>query len=308
MTSQPLNPGVTTPTFAEAIANVSMLARVATTAYWDRAIDKRASAEIDQDKHAVTGTARVTIKLLAGADTLHNQRYAIQKQAQNNLNELSTYWSHGGWRLLPNANFEKFIGEHYRLLGEDKKLATEMELQVEEICATARANLSNFNVEPPTPEKLLGSYTIKEIFQEVPTGRFHNAPAGAEEWLKSRFEENFKQQYEHGLMAKLAEVVKPLTVVFERLNKIDEPVKEGEREPKLRAVLVQNLVEVIDQLEASDLTRDPVIQGFINEMQLFRNVHPDDLQKNGLLRGVAKSKASETIERLKNTLGPIGLI
>jgi len=300
---------VTQPTISEAIGQVAMLARIACSTPGISRKDATASSEVDQAKGAKDKTTAVYVDRLMGAKEIHNQRVNIHKSAQVFLSDISLPWT-GGWWLLPNAQFEKFVAYIYDAKEKDAALGRQLEAEVDRIVAETAQNIAQYTVAPLTREELLTGYSMEEHFAEVPTGRNPNIPAAAEEWVRQRVEDQTKAAYQQGLSEVAQGFVKPLTRIANRLEefsftkeKLDNGKVKKTTTGSFKNSLFEGIRELIENAEAANVLKDPTLTKLIEDLSFFRYVHPDDLRNDGMLRQAGATKAKELIGRLSAPLG-----
>lgn len=294
------------PSISDALREVAMIAKVSTTAFGLTRTDHSASAEIDAAKHAKKGTSSLKVNRLAGVDDLHNAIKVVQKQAQDNLAMNATPWG-GARHCLPNANFERWVGEHYRLQTKHEELKAELATKVDEIIADAVANLVEYKVEPPNREELLNAYSLTYKLEPIPAADFPNMPPAAEEWLKRQYEANLESTYHEATNAALARLIDPLSKLVEKIDlwdKRDDREKETGKKVVLREATLGNVQEVLDVLGSFNLLNEPAFKAFEEQCVLFRNVSTEDIRGNDELRASVKTRAQEVIDGLRGWLGP----
>ena len=302
MTAQAIQ--TSTPSLTDALRETAMLAKVTCTALGLTRLDKRASRDMEAQRGAPEGSFRGNVNRLGNADALHKLLRKVQDEAQENLNNLSTAWGTGGRRLLPNANFEKWVKKHYELDQEFKTYLAQLEEQVDAILAAAAEGVKNFDVKPPEREELLGSYSMSYALEPVPDATFPGVPDAAHDWLTRQYEANNASHYQEGLNAAFKRFLKPLGKLVERIDAYDNKDNDERRAGgTFKNTLVTNIQDVLDAARSFNLAGDPVVDDFIKSMEIFGNIHADDLRKDENLRTSVKTKAQETIDRLSDMLG-----
>lgn len=293
------------PSISEALREVAMLARVSCTALGATRCSQSISAEVDADKGAPKGTTKANMKRLAGADALHREFVVLQKQAQDNLKLNCTPWG-GGRHLLPNVNFERWVGEHYRFNQEHEALVEKLKSQADDILRIAAHSLREVpDVDPPSREELLKAYSMSYALEPIPSGNFPNMPPAAEAWLKEQYEANVKATYHEATNAALARMIAPLSKLVERIDIYDKRDENAEKKTFFKDAILTNVQDMLDVLSTFNLMHDPQFQHFVDQLTLLKQVSPEDIKKNPELRTAVKTKAQTTIDSLKSWLGPI---
>jgi hypothetical protein len=296
------------PSVVDALRQVGMLVRVTCTAPGTMKTDRRASEEADEAKKAKQGTASVKVRILSGADEDDKKVRKLQREAIHSLDRRTTPWGMDSQRLLPNANFMEFIKDFTKTKEDIETIVARIEANAQSICDRANEALGDFDVERLQPQDLIGVYSISIEFQEIPAAEFPGMPKAAQEWLSKQYAQRAEVRYQDGLKSGLGRLLKPMSELVERIDAYDKAkaVGKDERnrgEGSFRDTLTENVREAVECLASFNLLNDPELKDFTNSLILFQNVTAKDLRKDAVLRTGVKTKAQETIERLKNLMG-----
>lgn len=294
------------PTIVDALRQVGMLVRVTCTAPGTLKTDKRASEEADTAKKAKRGTASMKVRIMNGIDEDKEVR-KLQREAIEVLDHRTTPWGQDSQRLLPNGSFMDFIKRFTAIKERIEELISTIEMNADTICAKANAAKGEFDVDDLKPDDLIGVYSISIEFQEIPAAHFPGMPPQAQEWLSEQYAKRAEVRYQDGLKLGFARLLKPMSDMVERLEAYEKAQAAGKGEKargegSFRDTLTENVKEAVESLSSFNLLNDPDLKEFTNSLILFQNVNAKDLRSDAQLRAGVKTKAQETIERLKNLM------
>ena len=306
---------------SEALRASCMKARLYTSAFGLNVTVQDESRKVEHDAGAVRGAARVVANKLAGVDKLHKKVLEAQKFCTGALYARSMpYAGEDGWRLLPTANFmADGEGTLRDDLAKGKKMFHEaldaLEAQADEMLAQARTNLGTLDVRLPTKEELVGKYTMKSAFEELPSGVIPGMPEGARQSLQRRVDKALEACAVKAREHVLRSFVRPLESLVGAVQRMEEHEdakaawKEGDPKPKearFADSLVTNIQDLHKNLASLNVLGDEEIHQ-LNDMvgALVRNITPDDMKKSDAIRQAAGRKAQATLDHLNGWLAPV---
>ena len=294
------------PSIVDALRQVGMLVRVTCTAPGELKTDRRASEEADEAKKAKRGTGTMKVRMFNGVEE-HKKVKKLQKEAVKALDHRSTPWGQDSQRLLPNGNFMDFIKPFTAIKEEIEEIVKSIETNAEDVCRRANAAKGDYDVEDLTPEDVIGVYSIAIEFQEIPPANFPGMPKEAQEWLSEQYAKRAEARYQEGIKLGFARLLEPLTNMVEGIDKFDTAKAKGKEEKSrgegaFRDTLTENVKKAVDCLASFNLLDDEDLKEFTNSLILFQNIDADKLRKDSQLRAGVKTKAQETIERLRGMM------
>jgi hypothetical protein len=232
----------------------------------------------------------------------------IQKQARENLQTLSTAWGAGKRRLLPNANFQTWIGQQGRLEDEFKDAVKEFVDKADEVLATAKANLGSYNIPLPTKHDIETSYAMSYTLEPIPDGSHFKGDAEVERYLKERFEEHIAAAASESRQDALRRLAEPLSKLAERLEAYDKREREiaNGAEPGRTGAFydsaVENVIEVAKVFRSFNVLNDPEMNKISDKIEAFTKINGDMLRNRADIRTAATARAREVIASLDGLL------
>lgn len=289
----------------DALSETAMLATLKASAFGTSRRDKVAGHEVSAANDAVPEAAKVNVNILAGADTLHKEITALQREARTAFNHLTTVWDEDSWRLLPNAHFARLVGDMRPVNDRIGELKARLEEEAPTIIARAEANLGKLagRVSMPTPAEMVAAYSIKLDFVPVPNAKHlpTNLPEGTLMALRHKVQRETERKVQEAMRAPLVGLAEQLAYFVERMDAANErdAAGEGGRKGSFRGTLVTNLNDLMGVLGAFNLTNDPAFQDVIDRMQaMLDGVTVDVLRASKHAREKAKADAEGVLDLL----------
>jgi hypothetical protein len=296
-----------------AVRETCVLARVTTSSLGLSRTDKAASKRAAADNHAVDGAARVVVSRLAGADDVHKEIVAAQREAQAALKRRSMPYDEDGWRILPNAKFEDFLKElGYHKAAFDAAMH-KLEVEADAIIGKAMANKGDFDIEVPTREELVGAYALTNAFQPVPDGStFKGLPPAVAEKLSRAVEKRVAAAVEAAHVDTLKRLLTPLEDFVKRMAAFDErerSIAAGEsvgHSGVFRDTALTNVQEIVGMLEAFNITGDERLSQLKAMLDPFTRptLTADRLRKDDKVRQALTGRAAKVVSNLNDWLSP----
>lgn len=295
----------------DAVRSTCILASVRFSTFGMSRTDKSTSKEVAEAKDAVTGAARVVVKLLAGADEHHRAISAHQRAAREALFAHSMpFGNEDGWRLLPNANFEKFLKEFATAKRNFDAAVAQLRADAPDVIAKAKANIGYLNVDLPEPEDLAGAYTMDYDFRPVPDGAKFGLPQQTSAKLSRRLDARVAAAVQDAMNDTIGRFVQPLSAFVERMQAYDQRIKDQAagkdvgRTGIFRDTVVSNLRDLYEVLESFNVTGDERLAELANQLASLTAVEPDQLRDDDNLRAHAAAKAQTVLSTINDWLAP----
>jgi hypothetical protein len=308
-----------TDSVSDALRASCMKARVYTSAFGLSVTVQDESRKVEHDAGAVRGAARVVANKLAGVDKLHKDVLKAQKFCTEALYARSMpYAGEDGWRLLPTKNFmADGEGDLRACLSKGKKMFHDaleaLEANADELLAQARSNLGKLDVRLPGKQELIGSYSMRTAFEELPSGVIHGLPEGARQSLARRVDKALEACAVEAREHVLRSFVRPLESLVGAVKRIEEYEdakanwKEGDDKPVIARFsdsLVTNIQDLHRNLDSLNVLNDPEITQLSDMVRALAANTPKDLRDSDAIRQDAGRRAQKTLDHLNGWLAP----
>jgi hypothetical protein len=296
-----------------AVRETCVLAKITTSSLGLSRTDKAASKRASADNHAVDGAARVVVSRLAGADEVHKEITAAQRDAAAALKRLSMPYDEDGWRILPNAKFETFLQELGRHKATFDAAMAKLNAEADAIIGKAMANKGDFDIEVPTRDELVGAYSLTNAFQPVPDGStFKGLPPAVAEKLARAVEKRVAAAVEAAHVDTLKRLLSPLEYFVERMQSYDQREqelaagKEVGRHGVFRDTALTNVQEIVNMLEAFNITSDERLAQIKAMLDPFTRptLTADRLRSDDKVRQALTGRAAKAVSNLNEWLSP----
>jgi hypothetical protein len=286
------------PTIAvPSVSGSAMLVELSIRNWAGRKLDKSASAKVTIDNRASTGVANVHKKLLGDCQELS----AVLKFAGNVRNAhyaMTMPWSDTGMRLLPTARYFKYNEQMIALKTEYFHLVEAFLTSYNWEITQAQVKLGDlFNPdEYPSVSSLQSKFGFSYTYIPLPeAGDWRiDIEADAKEELAAHYQSYYRNQLE----AAMGDVNRRAQ---ETLMRMSERLDYGDNETKkvFRDTLVTNVLEIVDLMDACNLTGDPVMRENAQALRdALSGLDADDLREDYRLRRATKKAVDEVIAAL----------
>jgi hypothetical protein len=296
----------------DALKETTVLACVSTRALGLERTDNTASAKVIEDNHAVTKAAKVKVNRLAGADAIHKDIVSLQGEASATLRRYSQpFGEEEKWRLLPNALFERVIGELAPIKAKYDEKIEELRGKAAEILAQAGQNIGTFNVELPSIDEMINSYQLTTDFRPIPeSANFRGLNENTVNKLREMHDHRLAAAVEMAERNSMERVLPHVERFIDRMKAYEEKMLRDEQDPDnkdktgiFRDTVVTNIQEFADVLGAFNISGDPRLTQLGNDIREFGNIKPKQLRESALVRAEATSRAQEIVGNLNSWLG-----
>lgn len=296
----------------EALKATTTLACVTSRALGLTRIDRNASEKVNVDNGAISKAASVNVNRLAGADAYHKEIVSIQHKASTLLKQMSQpFGEEDKWRLLPNAQFEKFVQAMAPIKQEYDRALARLAENAPDIIEKARANVGNFDIKVPSVEEMLGAYELRADFRPIPDGaNFRGLDENTVNKLRARHDAQLEAAVHIAERNTLERFVEPLQRFVERMAAYDEreaKIAAGESEKDVkggifRDSVVTNIKDLHDVLEGFNITGNPRLTQLGNDLADLVNVKPKTLRESASVRTAKTERAREVAANLQSWL------
>lgn len=302
-------------TMAEAIREVAMVADVSTSAIGLTRTDKQASDKANQDHAAIAKAGTVLVNRFAGADELIKKIMDIQAEAIANLKRNSMVWGQSKRRLLPNANFQRWITGHTALDDQFKLAVDELVANADDILAQAKANIGSYKIDLPTKEEISKAFSLRYGLEPIPDPKHFGSIMGdagltvaTDDHLRHQFEQNMQASYNTAVQDTAKRLAKPLENLAERMdsyNKRESDIANGRKPGKegyFRDSLVENVQEIAAVFGNLNILGDTHLADIAKKLGAFNKLTPDILRKRGDVRDAVAARARDILKDLDGIL------
>jgi hypothetical protein len=297
-------------TLAETLRQVAMVAELSTSCVGMTRTDKGASRQADQQHAATDGASKVVVNRFAGADELIRQIKDVQTEAANVLKANTSIW--GKRRLLPNANFQRWIGRHTAIKDQFDLLVAEVRNQADAIIAESTRNVGTFNIAPPTRKELEEAFSLKYNLEPIPDPSAFGAIMGDDGQLIAEADQHLRWQFEENMLAAVnsakldaaERLAKPLTNLVERMeayNLREKEIAHGKavgKEGYFRDTIITNVQDIAEVFGNLNVLGDPTMEEINQKLKPFMQITPDILRSNEQIRAAAMRRAADIIKDL----------
>jgi len=295
---------------APSIASSAVLIDLSISTWTGRKLDKRASNDVTAQNNAAKGVAAVTKRLLGDCAELE----AIQKFAANARNThyaMTMPWSDLGLRLCTTV---MYVGTSQR----DGYETVMTDLQ-QEFHRLTEQFLNAYDWEIQNAQLKLGTlfnadeYPTRDAVADKFKFRFAAMPLpDAGDWrldINNEAMASMRTQYEHFYSEQLKDAMgdiwrrayDALSKMSERLDYADDATKKVFRDS-----LVTNVQEIINLLEACNVTNDPAMVDAHRRLDAaMQGITPDALRDDAHLRAETKRQV-DAVKKIIDNLPGLG--
>lgn len=292
----------------DAVRETCMLVTISFTALGMTRTDKDASEAVTVDNHAVKGAARVVVSRLPGADAHHKAITSVQREAKDIIDKHTMHFEKD-WRLLPNRRFEALIQEMAGVKSKFEQAMHQLKMNAGTIVHRAEQNKGDFNVDIPTEEELLNSYSMETEFRPVPAGdHFRGLPDSTARKLALRLDARIAENVASAQNDILERFRGPIRSFIDRMKAYDEREREqaqgkdNGRVGVFRDTVVTNIRDLFNVLTSFNVTGDERLKELGEQVEALAHTNPDDLRRSATTRDAAVQKAQEIATNLEGWL------
>lgn len=304
--------GAPSTDLADVLRSTCIKIRVSSSALGMTRTDKRASERTVQDHNASEGAARVVVSRLPGADEHHRELARVQNGARMLVaSRTMPYGAEDGWRLLPNVNAEKLLGELTAVRRDFDAAHARLIANADDILATARANMGSFDVPLPTRDELVDAYALDWTTETIPDDSgYTNLPPATAALLRQRQRRQLAAAVENATTDTLRRFVPPLEQFVAKMEAYNERAQritaggDGGRRGAFNDTVLDAIKGLFSMLGAFNIAGDERLAQLGARIAAFDRMTPDHLRNNAQIRAGATARARAVLNELNGWLKP----
>jgi len=296
----------------DALKETTILACVSTRALGLERTDNTASAKVVEDNQAVNKAAKVKVNRLAGADHIHKAIVSLQSEASSILRRRSQpFGEEEKWRMLPNAFFEKLIGELAPVKQKHDALLDKLAAEGQSILDAAQKNVGTFDVRLPSLDELVNAYELTTEFRPIPeSANFKGLNSNTIDKLREMHDQRLVAAVATAERNTLERFIDPVERFVDRMKAYDERIKKLANDPDskdktgiFRDTVITNIQELGEMVGAFNISGDPRLTQLGNQIRELQGIQPKQLRESELVRTEATARMQEIANNLKGWLG-----
>lgn len=282
------------------IDTCAMLTEFNASVWTARKLDKSATEEVVTAKNAgAKDAARVNKHLLAGRNELEVIQSMVGR-ARAFVYDNTLPWSDSGLRLLPTANFEKFVAKMNDFESEFSTLVTNfVDIYPTLITAQAMALGDMFKRdEYPTQNEIMTKFAFRVNYMPVPTAGDFRVDVGnaAMDDIKAKLARLAEERVEEAMKDVRARLGEHLKRMSDRLT--TDWVAGEAKQRRFHDSLVDGALELCDLTKNLNVVGDVELESARAELeQLLCGVTPDELRKNHAVRQDTKKAVDDLLSK-----------
>ena len=270
-----------------------MLAAVHISVWTATKHDKEVSRQVADQHGANESAGRYNKKLLQQAAKLDAIK-TLAGQIRTHVYKVTLPWSDEGHRILPSSLY-------FPLAEEMKDWERRFYFAVNEFLAEYPSYIEQGRMELrglfrpedyPDPQKIREKFELRLEILPIPSGEDFRVSLSEEQ--RARISRDIDAQVRVSLQKGTQELWLRLRKLVEHMvSRLQQP------EGKLYASVVDNIVELIHVLPALNLTGDPTLSAFIEEIRSrLCSASAKELKANDLLRATTAQEAADIASRM----------
>lgn len=282
------------------IDTCAMLTEFNASVWTARKLDKSATEEVVTAKNAgAKDAARVNKHLLAGRNELEVIQSMVGR-ARAFVYDNTLPWSDSGLRLLPTANFEKFVAKMNDFEEEFTTLVTNfVDIYPTLITAQAMALGDMFKRdEYPTQNEIMTKFAFRVNYMPVPTAGDFRVDVGnaAMDDIKAKLARLAEERVEEAMKDVRARLGEHLKRMSDRLT--TDWVAGEAKQRRFHDSLVDGALELCDLTKNLNVVNDQELESARATLeQLLCGVTPDELRKNHAVRQDTKKAVDDLLSK-----------
>jgi hypothetical protein len=286
-------------------ASKAMLACLSISQWGNRKFERKVTNAIADAEHTDRAFLSTTKKLL-GKDATSMISAAVARARDHHYTN-TLPWQDSGYRLLPSANYFKYV-EKERAINVEFKDAVESFLKVypghREVARVSLNGLFNEN-DYPSVESMRSKYSMESNFLPFPDSGDLRIDIPAAEIAK--ISQNVDARVAEALKQATADLFKRVVEVVSALR--DKLVAynvnaEGKIDHPFRDTAITNLRDLAELLPRLNVTEDPDLAALqVKLMQSLCPLNPDQLRNSNAARDQAVRSADDILNSLAGYVG-----
>lgn len=282
------------------IDTCAMLTEFNASVWTARKLDKSATEEVVTAKNAgAKDAARVNKHLLAGRNELEVIQSMVGR-ARAFVYDNTLPWSDSGLRLLPTANFEKFVAKMNDFESEFTTLVTNfVDIYPTLITAQAMALGDMFKRdEYPTQNEIMTKFAFRVNYMPVPTAGDFRVDVGnaAMDDIKAKLARLAEERVEEAMKDVRTRLGDHLKRMSDRLT--TDWIAGEAKQRRFHDSLVDGALELCDLTKNLNVVNDAELEATRAELEkLLCGVTPDELRKNHAVRQDTKKAVDDLLNK-----------
>lgn len=282
------------------IDTCAMLTEFNASVWTARKLDRTATEEVVVAKNAAAkDAARVNKSLLAGRNELEVIQSMVGR-ARAFVYDNTLPWSDSGLRLLPTANFEKFVAKMNDFEEEFTTLVINfVDIYPTLITAQAMALGDMFRRdEYPTQNEIMTKFAFRVNYMPVPTAGDFRVDVGnaAMDDIKAKLARLAEERVEEAMKDVRARLGEHLKRMSDRLT--TDWVAGEAKQRRFHDSLVDGALELCDLTKNLNVVNDQELEAARATLeQLLCGVTPDELRKNHAVRQDTKKAVDDLLSK-----------
>ena len=259
-------------------------------------LDKDVSNEIDAAKATQVKAGAYQKNLLAGSEQLASvNQYAMMIRAWHA--KVTLPWSDSGTRLLPTSSLQRYMQElsdhevEYRARVSDFQQAYTTLIQAAQFRLGQLFKLSDY----PDPSEIPGKFELRTAMYPLPEAgdfRVDIGNAGLAE-LRATYQEQQQKRIQEAVDDVRDRVKTALQKISNQLR-IEPDGTKG----RMHEVTLENAIELCNDLNGFNLTRDPELDRLKKEMHdILMGVDIKEMKRDEFLRRQAKQDVDALLDK-----------
>jgi hypothetical protein len=279
------------------IAGSAMLVEFAVSQWTGKKLDKQASDDVTTGNSAKRGIARVHKDIMGDCEELRAVHKFTSEVRTSHYN-MTLPWSDSGIRILPTKQYFKYTEAMNAMQTEFYALVDRFIYVYQWKISEAQAALGGlFNPdEYPSTDALRSKFSMRTVFIPLPEAGDWRVDIGKEG--NKQLQEHYQSYYKQALGDAMGDI---WTRLKEALTRASDRLDFGSGEVKkiFRDSLVTNIMELVDIMDACNLTNDT---DMTTAAQILRDaltgIDASDLREDAALRRATKARVDEVLKGL----------
>jgi hypothetical protein len=254
--------------------------------------DKEVNSEIATQKGSDPAMTRF-IKYILARESFAVIR-AIESNARQEHYRRTVPWYDGGWRALAMGAYHDYTAMWRKWKAQWEPAIQDVLDNWDQIVAEGKKHLNGLaaKVKYPTREEAAKKFEFSMAAMPIPKVEDwrNDLSAGEIAALKQQYEDTLKQATEQANRDIYARLAKVIGNMKDALSDADKKFKD---------TLVTNITDILAIVPALNLTGDPTITAFCEQVQKELTKHdPDTLRNNKSVRDATARKADEILKKM----------
>lgn len=296
----PTSGPITRQDLTEAVRVTALLADLTISLWSGERTDRKISAKLKEDAHAVGNTGRYIKNLLAGSDTLLKETRAAYAAARGQHYVLTLPWVNNpqaermlGPRLLPNMLAQRYMKEMSGLKRAAETARDRFLAEYPDLVTQAQANLAGLAdpADYPSGDEVKAAFRLSFDFQPIPdAGSFQNLP----DWLLDKLSAQLHGRQQRAVQAAQAAMWERVREsIAHLLTRLTDP------ETRFKASTVEGVRELITLLPGFNCVGDERVNDVAADIdRMLTGIDADIIRKNDSVRQDVVARAQAITSKL----------